>query len=104
MIFVRVVRIAICGDWVLHVVLPLTSCDSALRFSVFTSVQLRISPFLGGGAVLLRLRGNLLIYLKMSISRLLWGDRWKLHGEIQRHAIVTTYMVITNDRCEDSLV
>ena len=25
---------------------------------------------------------------KMSISRLLWGDRWKLHGEIQRHAIV----------------
>ena len=49
MIFAQVVRIAICGDWVLHVVLPLTSCDSALRFSVFTSVQLRISSFFGGG-------------------------------------------------------
>ena len=48
--------------------------------------------------------GNLLIYRKMSISRLLWGDRWKLHGEIQRHAIVITYMFMTNDRCEDSFV
>ena len=66
---------------------------------------MRISSFFGGGGVvLLRMRGNLLIYLKMSISRLRWGDRWKLHGEIQRHVIVTTYMVITNDRCEDSLV
>ena len=33
-----------------------------------------------------------------------WGDRWKLHGEIQRHAIVITYMFMTNDRCEDSFV
>ena len=32
------------------------------------------------------MRGNLLIFPKMSISRLLWGDRRKLHGEIQRHA------------------
>ena len=48
--------------------------------------------------------GNLLIYRKMSIFRLLWGDRWKLHGEIQRHAIVITYMFMTNDRCEDSFV
>ena len=35
------------------------------------------------------MRRNLLIYLKMSIFRLLWGDRWKLHREIQRNAIVT---------------
>ena len=41
---------------------------------------------------------------KMSISRLVWGDRWKLHGEMQRHAIVITYMFMTNDRCEDSFV
>ena len=41
---------------------------------------------------------------KTSISRLLWSDRWKLHGEIQRHAIVITYMFMTNDRCEDSFV
>ena len=41
---------------------------------------------------------------KISISRLLWSDRWKLHGEIQRHAIVITYMFMTNDRCEDSFV
>ena len=38
------------------------------------------------GCFLLRMRENLLIYPKMSISRLLWSDRWKLHGEIQRHA------------------
>ena len=42
--------------------------------------------------------------LKISISRLLWSDRWKLHGEIQRHAIVITFMFLTNDRCEDSFV
>ena len=41
---------------------------------------------------------------KISISRLLWSDRWKLHGEIQRHAIVITYMFMTNDRCEDTFV
>ena len=58
----------------------------ALRFSVFLSVQLRFSFFFFFGLVLLRMRGNLLIFPKMSISRLLWGDRWKLHGEIQRHA------------------
>ena len=56
------------------------------------------------GLFLFKMRGNLLINRKMSISRLLWGDRWKLHGEIQRHAIVTTYMFMTNDRCEDSFV
>ena len=53
---------------------------------------------------LLRMRGNLLINRKMSISRLLWDDRWKLHGEIQCHTIVTTYMFITNDWCKDSFV
>ena len=41
---------------------------------------------------------------KISISRLLWSDRWKLHREIQRHAIVITYMFMTNDLCEDSFV
>ena len=41
---------------------------------------------------------------KISISCLLWSDRWKLHGEIQRHAIVITYMFMTIDRCEDTLV
>ena len=41
---------------------------------------------------------------KTFISRLLWSDRWKLHGEIQRRAIVITYMFMTNDRCEDSFV
>ena len=51
-----------------------------------------------------RTRGNLLIYRKMYISRLLWGDRWKLHGEIQRHAIMTTYMFMKYDRCENSFV
>ena len=40
----------------------------------------------------------------MSISRLLWSGRWKLQGEIQRHAIVITYMFMTNYRCEDSFV
>ena len=30
--------------------------------------------------------------------------RWKLHGEIQRHAIEITFMFMTNDRCEDSFV
>ena len=50
------------------------------------------------------MRGNQLIYRKMSISRLLWDGRWKLHREIQRHAIVTTYKFMTNDRCEDSFV
>ena len=41
---------------------------------------------------------------KISISCLLWSDRWKLHGEIQRHAIVITYMFMTNNRCEDTFV
>ena len=48
---------------------------------------------------------NLLTYMKkISISRLFWSDRWKLHEEIQRHVIVITYMFMTNDRCEDSFV
>ena len=64
-----------------------------VRTPVFTSVQLRFSSFLW--LFLFRMRGNLLIYLKMFISRLLWGDRWKLQREIQRHAIVTTYMFMT---------
>ena len=41
---------------------------------------------------------------KISISRLLWSDQWKLHREIQRHAIVIMYMFMTNDRYEDSFV
>ena len=36
---------------------------------------------------------------KISISRLLWSDGRKLHGEIQRHSIVITYMLMKNDRC-----
>ena len=41
---------------------------------------------------------------KISISCFLWSDRWKLHGEIQRHAIVITYMFMTNERCEDTFL
>ena len=94
MIFARVVQIAIVATGFYMYNCRWQVAISALRFSAFTSVQLRFSPFFWGW-FLLRMRGNLLIYRKMSISRLLWGDRWKLHGEIQRHAIVTTYMFMT---------
>ena len=93
-----------CGDWVLHVALPLTSCDFCSQILCVYERSIGVFFFFEGFFFLLRMRGNLLIYRKMSISRLLWGDRWKLHGEIQRHAIVTTYMFMTNDRCEDSFV
>ena len=82
MIFAWVVQInCYCGDWV--------TCDTAadkLRFLLLGSQCLR--AFNRGFILLfwlflLGMRGNLLIYRKMSISRLLWGDRWKLHGEIQ---------------------
>ena len=33
-----------------------------------------------------------------------YSFRWKLHGEIQRHTIVTMYMFMTNDQCEDSFM
>ena len=103
MIFARVVQIAITGDWVLHVVLPLTSCNFC--FQVLTVYERSIEGFfILFWLCLLRMRGNQLIYRKMSISRLLWDGRWKLHREIQRHAIVTTYKFMTNDRCEDSFV
>ena len=104
MIFARVVQIAITGDWVLHVVLPLTSCNFC--FQILTVYERSIEGFFifFFWLFLLRMRGNQLIYRKMSISRLLWDGRWKLHREIQRHAIVTTYKFMTNDRCEDSFV
>ena len=93
-IFARVVQIAIVAIGFYMWYCRWQVAISALRLSVFTSVQLGFSSFLRG-FFLIRMRGNLLIYRKMSISRLLWGDRWKLHGEIQRHAIVTTYMFMT---------
>ena len=93
-IFARVVQIAIVAIGFYMWYCRWQVAISALRFSVFTSVQLGFSSFLRV-FFLLRMRGNLLIYRKMSISRLLWGDRWKLQGEIQRHAIVTTYMFMT---------
>ena len=43
--------------------------------------------------------GLLLLFVGAIRERLLWSDRWKLHGEIQRHALMTTYMFMTNDRC-----
>ena len=85
MIFARVVQIAVVATGFTCITTADKLQSFSLRFSVFLSVQLRFS-FLGGGLVLVRMRGNLLIFPKMSISRLLWGDRWKLHGEIQRHA------------------
>ena len=93
-----------CDDWVLHVVLPLTSCDFCSQILSVYERSIEVFFFFFW-LFLLRMRGNLLIYPKISISRLLWGDRWKLHGEIQRQsAIVTTYMFMTNDRCDDSFV
>ena len=97
MIFARVVQIAIIGDWVLHVVLPLTSCNFCFHILSVNERSIEGFFFLFW-LFLLRMRGNLLIYRKMSISRLLWDDRWKLHREIQRHAIVTTYMFMTGVR------
>ena len=91
------------GDWVLHVVLPLTTCDFC---SQILSVYERLTKvsFFFFWLFLLGMRRILLIYQKLSISRFLWGDQWKLHGEIQRSAIVTVYMFMTNDRCEDSFL
>ena len=104
MIFAWVVQInCYCGDWV--------TCDTAadkLRFLLLGSQCLR--AFNRGFILLfwlflLGMRGNLLIYRKMSISRLLWGDRWKLHGEIQPtstcfkwHTSITVYLQRTSDR------
>ena len=104
MIFARVVQIAITGDWVLNVVLPLTSCNFC--FQILTVYERSIEGFFifFFWLFLLRMRGNQLINRKMSISLLLWDGRWKLHREIQRHAIVTTYKFMTNDQCEDSFV
>ena len=86
-------------------------CSAAadkLRFILLGSQCLRTLnqafPFFFFGCFYFRMRGNLPIYRKMSISRLVWGDRRKLHGEMQRHAILITYMLMTNDRCEDSFV
>ena len=52
-----------CGDWVLHVVLPLTSCDFCSQIlSIYEhSIKVFSSIF---WLVLLRMRGNLLIYQK----------------------------------------
>ena len=96
MIFLRAVQIAI-----------MASAADKMRFLLSDSQCYERSIkvfFFFFWLFLLRMRGNLLIYRKMSISRLLWGDRWKPQGEIQRHAIVKTYMFMTNDRFEDSFV
>ena len=77
-----------------------------LKFSVFTSVQSRFSSlFFFFFWLFLLQKAEICWHMwKISISRLLWSDRRKLHGEIQRHAIVITYMFMTTDRCEDSFV
>ena len=116
-----------CCNWVLHVLLPLTSYDLYSQILCVYESSIEISSFFVFffvfflcvcacvracvcvcvcvcGFFYFRTRGNLLIYRKMYISRLLWGDQWKLHGEIQRHAIMTTYMFMKNDRREDSFV
>ena len=87
---------------------PLTSCDFYSQILSVYERSIEVFPFFFFFFFVLVVftskSGNLLIYRKIFISRLLWGDRWKLHGEIQRHAIVITYMFMTNDRCEDSFV
>ena len=95
----------------LHLGFTCSTAADKLRFILSESQCLRESNrgflfffFFVCGFFYFRMRGNLLIYRKMHISRLLWGDRWKLHGEIQCHAIMTTYMFMTNDQCEDSFV
>ena len=85
------------------------TCSAAadkLRFILLDSQCLRafIGVFLFLFVFFTSERGNLLTFTKISISCLLWRDRWKLHGEIQHHAIVITYMFMTIDRCEDTLV
>ena len=88
------------------------TCSSAadkLRFilSVFTSVQSKFSCFFFCCCFLLllffvvvvvffccfyfRKRKSAKISEKISISRLLWSDRWKFHGEIQHRDNVHVY-------------
>ena len=62
-IFERVVQIAIIGDWVLHVVLPLTSCNFC--FQILSVYERSIEGFFFlFWLFLLRVHGNLLIYTK----------------------------------------
>ena len=69
MIFARVVQIAIIGDWVLHVVLPLTSCNFC--FQILSVYERSIEGFFFlFWLFLLRMRGNLLIYTKKKICLL----------------------------------
>ena len=91
----------------LHVLLPLTSYD---LYSQILSVYERsilgfpLFLFVFFFFVFTSESGNLLTYMKNIHFSFFLGDRWKLLGEIQRHTIVTTYMFMTNDRCEDSFV
>ena len=71
-----------CGDWVLHVILPLTSCDFCSQILSVYERWTEVFFFFFFWLFLIRMRGNLLIYRKMSIFRFLWGDRWKLHANI----------------------
>ena len=76
------------------------TCSGAadkLRFilSVFTSVQSKFSCFFFVVVFFccfyFRKRKSAKIYEKISISRLLWSDRWKFHGEIQHRDNVHVY-------------
>ena len=94
MIFARVVQIAIVATGFYMYYCRWQVRIYNLRFSVFTSVQVRFSFFFW--LFLLRMRGNLQIYRKISISRLLWGDRWKLHGEIQKYGWTRLSYILIN--------
>ena len=90
----------------LHVLLPLTSYDLYSQIlSVYErSIQVFLCFVFFFLVVFTSESRNLLTYMKNIHFSFSLGDRWKLLGEIQRHAIVTTYMFMTNDRCEDSFV
>ena len=92
------------SNWVLHVVLPLTSYDLYSQILSVYERSIKVFLFFFFWLFLLQKAEICWRIRKVTISCLLWSDRWKLHGEIQRHAIVITYMFMTNDRCEDSFV
>ena len=75
-----------CCNWVLHVVLPPTSND------LYSDSQCLRAFF---WLFLLQNAWKSSDIWEISISRLLWSDQWKLHGEIQRHtrpAEIFTYL------------
>ena len=86
---------------------PLTSYDLYSQIlSVYErSIEVFLSFFVFVLVVFTSESGNLLIYREMSISRLLWGDRWKTswRNTPSRYRD-NVHVFMTNDRCEDSFV